>query len=213
MLEGYEQPAVGNVYEFGADIDVAVYSPQAWQAHLEAHTLWAVPFQFYPARAIFVQHRRFPFNLRVQKLRRSAMKNLKKNASQARGLWRDGDIRKAKKRIRYCLRHAEFACQLARTGRIDDWAASNELGNQLLAHHFETWAEFSRFWEPAYDASVTLLAQLTRAYREIELLPGHPVLNFLRAFGLDGLTRMLSIQIFEEDNKVLSLLWFDPIQK
>jgi hypothetical protein len=105
----YDQPAIGNVAQ-AEDLDVSIITLDNFNSmarlhlfsqlveHLQQHTPWVLPFLFYPAEGIAEETLQFPKEVELMRLRRALLTNQEVNLRQARGLWRDGEHYKSKKR-------------------------------------------------------------------------------------------------------------------
>src|SRR5690349_6417676 len=101
-------------------------------ALLDQHVPWAVQFLYFPPSAIVFEKEplsllltnsnpsniRFSFDLQYTLLNRATSLNTTVNERQARGMWREGDVRRSKKKIFYIIQITQLMTQIAQHGRI-----------------------------------------------------------------------------------------------
>lgn len=119
IVTGYQQPAVNNVVEEG-DIDVSLWEVSVWENKLDQHVPWALQMLYYNEEGIVLESRKFHMDIRLPKLKKALGLNTEVNLRQAKGFWRDGDIRKSKKRVFYVLQIVTLMTQLVQHGTIID---------------------------------------------------------------------------------------------
>lgn len=158
VLDGYQTPLVGNVESYisprdGRLVDLNLCETGRWLCLAAAGTLWVVPYLWaLPADYILfcdedllARHEQIKErDLPLPRLKEAAIENAKSNLGVASTEWQQGNIRKAKKRLVYVVRHLDFACQVGERNQIVEYGAGavNDIRVAWLRHNFGTWDAF-----------------------------------------------------------------------
>lgn len=145
---------------FGKDVNVVVHGARTFQAALEDGGVFAFEAVFAP-----VEHRlkeaRPPLSCRLdrRKLGESATARSKSDFDKARKCFEE-EPGPSKKKLFHALRVPMFALQLARTGKITDFAQANGYHAAIMANESPDFADYEAKYGPLRTAFCDELKRL-----------------------------------------------------
>lgn len=145
---------------FGDNVNVVVHGAKSFQAALDEPSVFAFEGAFAPP-----EHRLkepvppFSFKLDRKRLAESAAARSLSDYQKAQKRFSD-ELTPSKKKLFHSIRVPLFALQLARTGRIGDFAEAAEHYVEIFTHPSEDFADYERTYGPLRAALCDELAAL-----------------------------------------------------
>lgn len=135
------------------DVNAALYDRTTFARLLDANQVWALESQYLPPSAVWKEDLdlRGAFRIDPALLRESTCTEAGFAWNKARRVMeKEGDLYRGKKNIFHALRFLLYGAQLARDGRISDYAAANNYLAELRARSETDWRTYRAAYEGEY---------------------------------------------------------------
>jgi len=190
-----EQRHFSNVHEGqfeGIELDVAVYERNFWQSLLDKHIIWVVALH---CSRPLKNEAKLHFELVLPKLKYEVLCDASKNSKLAKKYWKDGNIRKSKKRLVYILQHMQFAVQLASIGTVSNFQGGNHFHFELFGlDTINSWENLFDWSTPKHKTLMEEIQQLTNEYRNFKDSDQEiALITYLNRFGIQSITLKLGV--------------------
>ena len=134
------------------DLNIHIYTPAHFASQLAGHGIAALECFFLPDSMILKAAPAFPFRLDRAILRRELSAKASHSWSKAhKKITVENELLLGRKSLFHALRILEFGSQMARDGRITDYAAANPLFVEIMEGP-EDWATLKAIWQPRFNA-------------------------------------------------------------
>jgi hypothetical protein len=149
----------GEGYRRGA-VNIQVYNCHEFQEQLHKHQVHAVEAYFLPGGPC---RETFEFHLDPRKLRAEWLRKSSHSFVKAKKKFlAEGDAPAGRKSLFHALRIVEFGIQLARTGRLTDYAAANHWWREIRERPEEDWAPYRDRYQPEHNRLCGAFRRATR---------------------------------------------------
>jgi hypothetical protein len=118
--------------------------------------------------------------------------------------YRDGQLRKAKKRVFHVIQMLMFAIQVAERGYVYNYLEGQQFWS-ITNRDFDSLEDFTQMYEPLMESLINTLRNITNKYREFELRLAVerpeaastelPLVSYIKAHGLEAAPLDLSIEL------------------
>jgi predicted nucleotidyltransferase len=148
-------------------ITINLYSEESFRDRLAKHRISTLECIFLPSDQI-LKETKFPFKLDKVKLRESISEKASKDFNQCKKRLSDSQgwnpvtnepyVRKvyeAKKSLFHCFRIIDFGLQIAKNGKIINYASCNQLWQEILNDPSENWEDYKAKYQETYNNKMT----------------------------------------------------------
>ena len=152
------------------DTDYQFYTEEEFIQAIKDHKLWAIEL-LSQEKATLISYRQKYFNLDLWKLRKEVSgisSNSFVKAKKKMTIEKDYDLRKAKKSLFHSIRVLMFGIQIAKNGKIVDFAEANKYLDEINAMESNNWEDYRKKYKKIQNYYHSELVKLCPMPKENE---------------------------------------------
>lgn len=146
-----------------SNLSIHSYNESSFQELLTKHKISAMECYFLPAESLLLEHKKFKFDLHIDKLRSAISEKSSHSWVKSKKKFeveKDRNVYIAKKSLFHSLRIIDFGIQIAANKKIVDYAASNNYWEDIYTNPSEQWETYKKQYQEVYNAKMSEFRKL-----------------------------------------------------